>query len=75
MAEICADKEVMEYFPFTLSRVKTAELIVKRQRIFAENGFCYYAVEIIESKELIGFIGIICVPYFTIIVFLTMVMV
>jgi RimJ/RimL family protein N-acetyltransferase len=58
MAEICADKEVMEHFPSTLSKDQTAEFITKRQQIFAENGFCYYAVEIIETKELIGFIGI-----------------
>lgn len=58
MSEICADKEVMEYFPSTLSREQTNELIAKRQRKFIENGFCYFAVEIIETKELIGFIGI-----------------
>ncbi len=58
MSEICADKEVMEHFPSTLSREQTAELIAKRQRIFTENDFCYYAAEIIETKEFIGFIGI-----------------
>ena len=58
MAEICADKEVMEFFPSPLSKEQTVELIAKRQRIYAENGFCYYAVEILETKELIGFIGI-----------------
>jgi RimJ/RimL family protein N-acetyltransferase len=58
MFEICADKEVMEHFPSKLSREQTFELIKKRQQKFAENGFCYYAVDILETKEFIGFIGI-----------------
>jgi RimJ/RimL family protein N-acetyltransferase len=58
MSEICADKEVMEHFPSILSREQTLELITKRQRIFTENGFCYFAVEILDTEELIGFIGI-----------------
>ncbi|PHR71594.1 MAG: GNAT family N-acetyltransferase [Lutibacter sp.] len=58
MAEICGDKEVMEFFPSTLSKEQTAEFITTRQRKFAENGYCYYAVEILETNELIGFIGL-----------------
>lgn len=58
MSEICADKEVMEYFPSILSHEQTQELITKRQRVFSENNFCYYAVEILDTNEFIGFIGI-----------------
>lgn len=58
MAEICADTKVMEYFPFVLSKEQTVELIAKRQRKYTENGFCYYAVEILKTNEMIGFIGI-----------------
>lgn len=58
MAEICADKDVMEFFPSTLSKDQTLEFINTRQLKFAKNGFCYYAVEILETNELIGFIGL-----------------
>ena len=58
MAAICADKEVMEFFPSMLSKEQTVEFINTRQRKFAENGFCYYAVENLETSELIGFIGL-----------------
>jgi RimJ/RimL family protein N-acetyltransferase len=58
MEEIFADKEVMEFFPSTLSKDQTVEFITTRQGKFTKNGFCYYAAEIIETNELIGFIGL-----------------
>ena len=58
MAEICTDKEVMEFFPNPLSKEQTVDFITTRQRKFAKNGFCYYAVEILETTEFIGFIGL-----------------
>ena len=58
MAEICADKDVMEFFPNPLSKKQTVEFITTRRSKFAKNGFCYYAAEILETNELIGFIGL-----------------
>ncbi|WP_378173047.1 GNAT family N-acetyltransferase [Aquimarina sp. SS2-1] len=58
LAEMNNDGEVMEFFPFKPSREDTKELILRMQKQFDKNGFCYFAVDILESKEFIGFIGL-----------------
>ena len=57
MAEICADPEVMRFFPSTMDEDQTAKMIEKFITIFKEKGYTFYAVDLLESKELIGFIG------------------
>ncbi|MGB3616765.1 MAG: GNAT family N-acetyltransferase [Catalinimonas sp.] len=56
-ARINADLEVMEHFPRPLTRQETAEFIVRLQNHQAEHGHCYFATELLQTGELIGFIG------------------
>ena len=57
-AVINADPEVMRYFPSALSREETAAFIERLQKHQAENDYCYFAADVLETGELIGFIGI-----------------
>lgn len=58
MAEINADKEVMRFFPRTLTEQETTEFITKMQHQFKQKGFCYFAVDNLKNGEFIGFIGL-----------------
>lgn len=52
-----ADEKVMTYFPKTLSIEETNVLYNAIIAEFNEFGFGFYAVEVKENKEFIGFIG------------------
>jgi RimJ/RimL family protein N-acetyltransferase len=58
MAEINSDEEVMEFFPSIKSKKETTEFIGRMQNQLQEKGICYYAVDKLETKEFIGFIGL-----------------
>jgi RimJ/RimL family protein N-acetyltransferase len=58
MALISADTNVMRHFPKTATFEETKIFIDKMKLLFEEKAYCYFAVEIKESKELIGFIGL-----------------
>ncbi len=58
MTEISADPEVMRYFPFTRNKEQTTSFIQKMQELFDEKKYCYFAVDILETQEFIGFIGL-----------------
>lgn len=51
------DKEVMKYFPKTLSDEETAALINRINAHFGKHGFSLFAIEKLATKELIGFAG------------------
>jgi len=57
-ASLNADEEVMEHFPKTLTTNEVEDLINKLKEQFSENGFTYYATEILDSQEFIGMIGL-----------------
>lgn len=57
-AAINADKEVMRFFQKQLSREETQAMIDRMLRLFEERGYCYFAVDLLETKELIGTIGL-----------------
>lgn len=57
-AELCADKDVMEFFPKTLSYEETLELIERIKTKFISEGYCFFAVELKITGEFIGFIGL-----------------
>ena len=57
-AELCKDPEVMRHFPSVLSSVETNELIGNLTRHFADFGYTYFAVDVLETGEFIGFIGL-----------------
>lgn len=64
-AALNSDVEVMEHFPKTLSRQEVEKLIEDLKSHFVENGFTYYATEILASKEFIGMIGLAFQKYET----------
>ncbi|PKA83808.1 RimJ/RimL family protein N-acetyltransferase [Ulvibacter sp. MAR_2010_11] len=56
--EMCKDQAVMQHFPKPLSNVETITLIQRLQNHFHEHGYCYFAVDELETAEFIGFAGI-----------------
>jgi RimJ/RimL family protein N-acetyltransferase len=58
MAAINADPAVMQFFPATQTREDTAAFMDRMQQEYAAKGFCYFAVEVLENEEFIGFIGL-----------------
>ena len=57
-AAMCADPEVMRYFPDTLSLERTRQLIEKAMRKELEEGYCFAPVEVRATREFIGFVGL-----------------
>lgn len=55
---INADREVMRFFQKPLSREESQAMIDRMLRLFDEKGYCYFAVDLLETKELIGTIGL-----------------
>jgi len=58
MSEINKDPRVMQYFPSTQDKAKTLAFIEKMQLQFEENGYCYFATELLKSKSMVGFVGL-----------------
>ncbi|AOW20477.1 GNAT family N-acetyltransferase [Urechidicola croceus] len=56
--KINSDKDVMEFFPSIPSLEETKDFIKRMQTHFVKNGFCYFAVDLIDTNEFIGFIGL-----------------
>jgi len=57
-SEINADLEVMKHFPNTLSENETRDFIQRLIDHFNKRGHTYFATEILETGEFIGFIGL-----------------
>lgn len=53
-----ADTEVMQHFPKPLTKKETEAFIIRLQNHFNDKGYTYFAVEVLETKEFIGFIGL-----------------
>ncbi len=58
-SEMSQDKEVMKYFPKLLNKEDSKNFIARMQNNFETYGFCYFAMDILESGEFIGFTGIL----------------
>ncbi len=58
LSEINQDDDVMKFFPFKPSKKDTQYFMQRMQTMQEEKGFCYFAVDILENKEFIGFIGL-----------------
>lgn len=63
MDRISGDPEVMRYFPATKTTQETQDFILRMQQEFEDSGFCYFAVDRLDTLELIGFIGISAQTY------------
>jgi RimJ/RimL family protein N-acetyltransferase len=57
-AELCADSEVMKYFPSTLSRAESDDFVARIQGLIAERGWGLWAVEVPGVSDFIGFVGL-----------------
>lgn len=57
-AEICADKEVMKFFPKTLSSSESYKMAKQMQSLINQRGWGFWAVEIPTLKQFIGFVGL-----------------
>jgi len=57
-AAMCADPQVMRYFPAHLSRLESASLIGRVRGHFAEHGFGLWALERKDTGQFIGFTGL-----------------
>lgn len=62
-AAMCADPQVMRYFPAPLSRLESAALIGRIRGHFAEHGFGLWALERKDSGAFIGFTGLLEVGF------------
>jgi len=49
----------MKYFPKTLSKKESIDFIKRMQVHFTTFKYCYFAVDILETKEFIGFTGLL----------------
>lgn len=58
LAKMNADSDVMEFFPAVLSDEETQKLLTRLQNHYDEYGYTYFACELLETKEWIGFIGL-----------------
>ena len=57
-ARMNADSRVMEFFPGVLSRSESDALADRIETHFSERGFTFFAAELRESEEFIGFVGL-----------------
>ena len=55
---INADPEVMRFFQKPYSTEDTQAMMERMQLMYEDRGYCYFAVDHLESKELIGTIGL-----------------
>ena len=57
-AAMSADPQVMRYFPNMLNRSQSDAIANKCQSLIAEKGWGVWAVELLETKEFIGIVGL-----------------
>ena len=55
---INADPEVMHFFQKPYTREETQAMMDRMQKLYEERGHCFFAVDLLETKELIGTIGL-----------------
>ncbi len=58
MTAISGDQDVMKFFPAFATPKQTIEFIERMQTMFAEKGYCYFAVDRLSDNTFIGFIGL-----------------
>jgi RimJ/RimL family protein N-acetyltransferase len=59
---ITSDPRVMEFFPSIPTREESDALIGRCREHHAQHGFTFFAAELRETGELIGFIGLVRTP-------------
>jgi len=59
MVTISSDPDVMEFFPDVATPEQTREFIQRLQTSYNNKGYCYFAVDRLDTNEFIGFIGLL----------------
>jgi RimJ/RimL family protein N-acetyltransferase len=57
-ADMCADPEVMEHFPATLTAQQSSEMVDSMVASWEERGFGLWACERRDSGEFVGYVGL-----------------
>lgn len=57
-AEMCADNDVMEYFPRPQTQKESYDMAAKIQSLIKERGWGFWALEIPGQHKFIGFVGL-----------------
>lgn len=57
-AQLNADHRVMAFFPQPLTRESSDAMVDRMQALIAERGWGFWATEIRETREFIGFVGL-----------------
>jgi len=57
-AQLNADARVMEYFPSTLDQAQSDAALVRTRTSISELGWGFWAAELLETNQFIGFVGI-----------------
>lgn len=63
MTAINQSATVMQFFPNKPDKKATQVFIKRMQQQFDKSGYCYFAAELIDTKEFIGFIGLMYQEY------------
>lgn len=63
-AEMNADPAVREFFPNLMTREQTAESIRRIETHFDQHGYGFYALDVLETGEFIGFTGLVYLDSF-----------
>jgi len=58
MYQINSDEKVMEFFPSIPTKQQTTEFVERMKKHYDDMGFCYFAVDKLEDRKFIGFIGL-----------------
>ncbi|OAN11626.1 GCN5 family acetyltransferase [Photobacterium jeanii] len=56
--QLCADPEVMRYFPSVLTDQESADQIARFRELINQNGWGFWALELKQNHELIGMVGL-----------------
>lgn len=57
LAAINIDPLAMEFFQDVMTLEQSESFLKRMQNEYEERGYCYFAVDVLETKELIGMIG------------------
>lgn len=56
--DMCSDPDVMRFFPNTMTKEQCRESIEKFERSQEEYGYCFWALELKENGDFVGFTGL-----------------
>ena len=58
LVKLNKDERVMEYFPSAPSEADSRQFFLKMQKMFEAKAYCYFAVDLLDTGQFIGFIGL-----------------